>query len=831
MSSADSQTSSQSTFDLGAFQNLSLHTGDVGCGCPSCSQDRDLGPDTGTSPLDANIDGTGGTVAGKPVWTLDQVIAHLNRTGISWTPGPNNAVPNSGSAAVISYGFFDTQAQVANNGYVYQSGTQFFGFSEYFNFSAFTQAQRLAARESIAAWDDLIAVTFVETSANDADINFGNLLNAPTTQAYARLPAATLTGNPAINAQIREIAGDIWISTAQASNFQLDEGLYGIHTLTHEVGHALGLSHPGAYNAAPGLSITYAANAEYAQDTRAYTVMSYFNASALGARHFDFNISTTVYAATPMIHDIAVIQAIYGADPTTRTGDTTYGFNSNAGRDSFDFTRTPAPVMAIYDAGGIDTLDASGYDTQQLIDLRPGSLSSIGGVTAASAPSFAQTNANRAAAGLPPISLATYTANIAALVANPVVGRLTDNVGIAYGTIIENAVGGSGSDSIIGNAVANVLSGNAGEDFLFGNDGDDTLNGGSDNDYLDGGVGNDLMAGGSGDDIYIVDSVGDQVSEDADNGVDEIRTALASFTLMAHLENLTGTSSTGQTLIGNDADNAITGGAGDDVLEGGLGDDTLDGGAGADTLTGGHGDDVYVVDNAGDRIVEGGGAGTDEVRTTLATYTLANHLENLTGLASTGQTLTGNNADNIITGGAGGDTLTGGNGDDILLGGDGDDFLYGNNGNDFLLGGAGADRLEGGNGDDRLVGGSGDDILEGGNGSDVLVGGAGNDVLTGGNGADVFIIGPSSGNDRITDFGNGDLIDWSAMTDAGFQATITQSGRDTVISFSDGSSVTLVGAGSPRGDWYEDGPLSSLAAELVTLGDDAARQSDWILAA
>jgi Ca2+-binding RTX toxin-like protein len=238
-----------------------------------------------------------------------------------------------------------------------------------------------------------------------------------------------------------------------------------------------------------------------------------------------------------------------------------------------------------------------------------------------------------------------------------------------------------------------------------------------------------------------------------------------------------------------------------------------------------------VVDNAGDRIVEGGGAGTDEVRTTLATYTLANHLENLTGLASTGQTLTGNNADNIITGGAGGDTLTGGNGDDILLGGDGDDFLYGNNGNDFLLGGAGADRLEGGNGDDRLVGGSGDDILEGGNGSDVLVGGAGNDVLTGGNGADVFIIGPSSGNDRITDFGNGDLIDWSAMTDAGFQATITQSGRDTVISFSDGSSVTLVGAGSPRGDWYEDGPLSSLAAELVTLGDDAARQSDWILAA
>jgi len=104
--------------------------------------------------------------------------------------------------------------------------------------------------------------------------------------------------------------------------------------------HSLGLSHPGGYNAAPGVSITYGKNADYAQDTRGYSIMSYFEGSSIsGLRHFDFHMSTTAFAATPLIHDIAAVQSMYGADMTTRTGDTTSDFNSNAVRDSYDAPR------------------------------------------------------------------------------------------------------------------------------------------------------------------------------------------------------------------------------------------------------------------------------------------------------------------------------------------------------------------------------------------------------------------------------------------------------------------------------------------------------------
>ena len=452
-------------------------------------------------PDQVSLDPQGGTTHpnGKPIWTPEQIAAYLNRTGGGFHGGVQAGPQSDADLSVIKFGFHTGQQSLFDNGYVYFVGQNGFAFSEYFNFAAFTDAQKAAAREALQSWDDMIAVSIVESDINSADIAFGTLASAPTTQAYAYVPRPVLTGNPAINQQILDLGGDVWISASQPSNFQLDEGRYGMQTMAHEIGHALGISHPGAYNAAPGLSITYGPNAEYAQDTRAYSIMSYFEASSLGARHFDFHVSTTAYAGAPLIHDIAAAQRIYGADMTTRTGDTVYGFNSNAGRDAYDFVATPAPIGAIWDAGGIDTLDTSGFATTQLIDLRAGSLSSIGGVTFDTAPSYEQVVANRLAAGITtPLALSTYNANMAALAANPVVGRLTDNFGIAYGVTIENAIGGSGADTIFGNEVANVLTGNAGNDVLNGLDGNDTLNGGLGVDSLNGGNGSDRLNGGDG---------------------------------------------------------------------------------------------------------------------------------------------------------------------------------------------------------------------------------------------------------------------------------------------------------------------------------------------
>ncbi|HEY0312051.1 MAG TPA: M10 family metallopeptidase C-terminal domain-containing protein [Allosphingosinicella sp.] len=627
--------------------------------------------------LDANVDGTGGSISGKPVFTLDQVEANLNRTSYpgSGIPGPMWAFGTdlmgqnkSGDPGVIQFAFYHARSELFQVPYVFQQGSGLVGRSEYFGFAPFSVAQQDAARKALTLWDDLINVKIVEVSnVNNADITYGNLTNAPGTQAYAYLPynyGGTSAG----------LQGDVWVSTSQASNLQLDNGYYGLATLIHETGHALGLQHPGAYNAAPGLSITYAANAEYYQDSRQYTQMSYFNAEFTGAAPIDWNRLTWVYGQTPLLHDIATIQAMYGADPTTRTGDTVYGFNANAGNGVYDFTSNTMPVISIYDAGGNDTLDFSGWNSNSKIDLHPGSFSSGGGSGVVPLDVLK-------ARGLLPASYTEEQYLALRTRYNAVDGLLHDNISIAYNTIVENAIGGGGNDVIIGNDVANVLDGRAGDDTITGNGGNDTLNGG---------LGADAMAGGTGDDGYFVDNAGDRIAELANEGTDTV-SATISYTLTDNVENLvlTGTAADGtgnvldNVITGDAADNHLFGGAGNDTLVGGDGNDLLDGGAGADAMSGGMGNDVYIVDNIGDLVTETAGQGNDTVKASIS-YTLGANVENLilTGTAADG---TGNELANTLTGNAASNHLNGGAGDDRLVGGDGVDILTGGTGADVFV--------------------------------------------------------------------------------------------------------------------------------------------------
>ena len=193
------------------------------------------------------------------------------------------------------------------------------------------------------------------------------------------------------------------------------------HDLIHETGHALGLSHTGNYDGG------YDENRRsHVQDSQAHSVMSYFGASLSGKNHGGAR------PTSPMMDDISAIQALYGVNRQIRQDDTTYGFNSNSERDCYTLkSNQDKAVFCIWDGGGNDTLDVSGYRSNQTINLKAGSYSDVGG--------------------------------------------LRGNVSIARGCVIENAIGGSGDDALIGNDADNRFTGGAGGDRLRGGGGADTF--------------------------------------------------------------------------------------------------------------------------------------------------------------------------------------------------------------------------------------------------------------------------------------------------------------------------------------------------------------------
>ena len=276
----------------------------------------------------------------------------------------------------------------------------------------------------------------------------------------------------------------------------------------------------------------------------------------------------------------------------------------------------------------------------------------------------------------------------------------------------DTLLGGLGNDTLNAGSGNDVLNGGDGTDVLDGGSGDDQLIGGDGNDTLNGGLGADSMTGGLGDDTYVIDSLGDTITELAGEGNDtvhinrsvELNTLNSAFS--SEIENvvLTGSAALNATgddgnnlLTGNSAANRLNGGDGNDTLTGNAGNDTLNGGVGADAMDGGAGNDTYVVNSRGDSVTEtlaGAAGGTDLVQSAAAIFVLGNNVENLT-LTEAGNINGAGNALNNI--------LTGNSGDNVLSGGDGTDTLIGGAGNDTLDGGAGTDKMAGGLGDDTYV--------------------------------------------------------------------------------------------------------------------------------
>ncbi len=342
-------------------------------------------------------------VNGKPSFTADQAADSILRKNLSWHD------KNGDGKIDLTYTFLTDKPANYNP----SLGT----------FSQFSALQKAQAVLSMQSWADVANVSFTEAAkGGDGHMTFGNYNVSTGGAAFAYLPSGG------------SYDGQSWylINSQYRVNETPGTGNYGRQTLTHEIGHTLGLSHPGTYNAGNG-NPTYK-DASYAQDTRGYSLMSYWSESNTG-QSFTKD-GSGAYASAPLVDDIVAVQKLYGANYQTRADDTVYGFNSNTGRDFYSaHSNSDKLVFAVWDGGGNDTLDFSGFTHNQKINLNAGSFSDVGG--------------------------------------------LVGNVSIAYGVTVENAIGGSGNDLLIGNAAANILEGGAGNDILYGGGGGDTLWGGA----------------------------------------------------------------------------------------------------------------------------------------------------------------------------------------------------------------------------------------------------------------------------------------------------------------------------------------------------------------
>lgn len=636
------------------------------------------------------------------------------------------------------------------------SAAQYNYGSERFSFGSVSSQQQAAARFALdrsdgnAANDGFSIEGFTEqnialTTATNANVRLGES-DAPFT-AWAYYPDTFSS------------SGDVWFG--RTFDYRSPEaGNYAWATHLHEIGHAMGLKHGHetiAYGPLPSN-----------QDSMEYSIMtyrSYVGASATAGYQNDF----WDFAQTYMMADIAALQWMYGADFSTNSTNTVYHWDQVSGDTWVNGQRAidagGSKIFAtVWDGGGVDTYDLSRYSSAVEIDLAPG------GHSVFSSGQLANLGQGNTARG-----------NIFNAL------QYEDDPR----SLIENAIGGSGNDTIIGNEAKNDLEGDAGNDRLFGLGNEDSLYGGKGVDRLDGGHHGDLLNGGAGADRDFFGGGGDdRLSTGA---ADDFR------------------------VYGDTGDDILLGGANNDRLfYGEEGNDRLFGGSSSDRLFYGGGDDDQLYGQRGNDSFFRGGEGSDQL-------------------------FGGDGDDASFWGGSGDDQLFGGDGaDNWLNGGVGADLVYGDAGSDTLSGAAGEDTLEGGSGTDQLQAGLDDDFLYGGAGVDRLYGGGGSDRLEGGNGSDTLFGGAdsdrfyvSSGRDIIADF-SGRQFGGSADNDRFVFTSGLESGsfdyRGSAAFTGSGDSEARVSSGAVQVDLDGDGTtdLTFEVSGLSQAGQLTASDFLWL---
>ena len=640
-----------------------------------------------------------------PSMTWDEAAEQITRWNDKWDDENASNGNAHGTAGTVTYGYMLDPA-----------GTEYL---------ALTPAEIANVEIAIANFEEIANLDFIRVTdagseyvsdRSDMEMDF---------QAQADTNGGWMSGS--------HYGGTFHSATVTIGESGLEEmGTWAFKTALHEIGHAIGMPHPGDYNGDIGNGKSYY------EDSSQFSVMSYFAETDTGAdygngwyREAGEWVRGTWQPNGLMLHDIAAVQRLYGKNMETRTGDSVYGWNSNLDHEVWSVTDwKDNMIAAIWDAGGIDTIDGSGYSTDSVIDLREESFSSLG--------AYEYGNS-----------------------------RLINNVAIARDVKIENAIGGTGDDILVGNMVDADHSDSSGN----GYNGNNTLDGGAGEDTVsyaasDVAVTIDLSKGGASESGYSYDL--------GAHGVDTLRS----------IENLVGSVGNDR-LATSDDGGRLSGEVGNDILTGHEGEDRLDGGAGNDKLYANGGDDILIGGGGHDWLRGGsgadtlnGGTGFDWVDYFRSTVGVMIDLANDTAQGGFAE---GDSLSSIerVRGSTHNDELSGNTAVNILRGNAGDDVLFGDGGNDWLRGGSGADHLDGGNGldwadyfqsdlgvvidlanevaeggfadgdtftsiervrgsafDDEITGDSTANVIRGNNGEDSLFGDGGNDVIYGEDGGD-----------------------------------------------------------------------------------------------
>lgn len=428
----------------------------------------------------------------------------------------------------ITYAFDSAGETVSNSGN-YSGGST--------TTSAWTASYRAAVELAFDQISAVSSLTFTRDQSGDADVTLQAVIDVPGGWAgYSDFPFRNSIGE---TTPVFTVIDTEWLNTSQSA----------MEVIVHELLHAMGMDHPFDDITLPNIPNVDDGNNDWLEN-RMFTVMSYEGSAYPGVQIYGA-LGDPIADPIRTI-DIAAVQALYGANTTTASGNNSYGVREG--------------IVNIWDTSGTDDIDFSSATDDAVIDLRPATLA----LNAGAGGYFSYVVFDYESASMP---------------------STTGGYLISYGVTIENGFGGSGNDLLTGNNANNRLEGGDGDDRLAGLNGNDRLFGDGHQDLLLGGGGRDRLFGGDDNDRLNGGGGNDRLNGDDGNDI------------------LAGKGGRDR-MNGGDGNDTLNGNGGNDILTGGRGNDTMNGGGGRDIFV-----FNFDIDSGNDRI-RSYSDGTDQIRIT-----------------------------------------------------------------------------------------------------------------------------------------------------------------------------------------------------------------------